>query len=313
MLDLQAEQYDHGQSYSDLYEAVLQLKRRHDLHPCAVRPRDGLALRRDSEREVVQDLVKRFRDLPVEQQRRLPALLNSLAQLEVVVGDLESSQHDFQEVARLVADPISQAEAHHNVYRAALERRDWTAALAALRRAVALESETFEPFPFALYEPERILGAGGFGVSFLCRERTHGQHVVVKALRPDSLDRDCASLFRDMHTLQDLDHPALVRIRVCAYAGGEETRPYVVMEYVEGQTLAEYVAQHGPLSPEDWLEIGWPLARALQAVHGRGILHRSLRPAAVLLRRLPPAPSLAVEESETGVPPVMATRWRVKL
>jgi hypothetical protein len=89
MLDLHAEQHDHGQSCTDLYEAVAQLKRRNDLHPCAVRPRDGFALRRDSERELVQDLVKRFRDLPAEQQRRLPALLNSLAQLEIVVGDLE--------------------------------------------------------------------------------------------------------------------------------------------------------------------------------------------------------------------------------
>jgi tetratricopeptide (TPR) repeat protein len=299
MLDLQAEQHDHGQSYPDLYEAVLHLKRRHDLHPCAVRPRDGLALRRDSEREAVQDLVKRYRELPVEQQRRLPALLNSLAQLEVVVGDLEASQHDFQEVARLVSDPIAQAEAHHNVYRAALERRDWNEALAALRRCVALDGAAFEPFPFARYEPERILGAGGFGVSFLCRERPGGRLVVVKALRADSLEQDIAALFHEMHTLQDLDHPSLVRIHDCACAGGEATRPYLVLEYFEGQTLAEYVAQQGPLSPEDWLQIAWPIARALQAVHGRGILHRSLRPAAVLLSR---------QQTEEG-----SSHWRVKL
>ncbi len=282
MLDLQAELHDHGQSCVDLYEAVVQLKRRHDLHPCAVRPRDGLALRRDSERDIVQELIKRFRDLPLEQQRRLPALLNSLAQLEVVVGDLESSQRDFQEVTRLVADPISQAEAHHNVYRAALERRDWNQALASLRRAVALDADTFEPFPFAHYEPERILGAGGFGVSFLCRERAKNRQVVVKALRGDTLERDIATLFQESRTLQELDHPALIRIHDYA-TGGEEARPYLVLEYVEGMTLAEYVAQHGPLAPEDWLEIAWPLARALQAVHGRGILHRSLHPAAVML------------------------------
>src|SRR6516164_6219853 len=252
MLDLLAEQQEHGQSCPDLYEAVLHLKRRHDLHPCAVRPSDGLALRRDSEREAVQDLVKRFRELPRDQQRRLPALLNSLAQLEVVVGDLEAGQHDFQEVARLVSDPNSQAEAHHNAYRAALDRRDNAEAVAALRRAAGLDAAAFEPFPFARYEPQRILGCGGFGVSFLCRERNNGRQVVVKALRADSLDRDCATLFREMHILQDLDHPALVRVHDCAYAGGEETRPYLVLEHVEGQTLADYIAAQGPLSPEDW-------------------------------------------------------------
>src|SRR5438067_8967443 len=212
MLDLQAEQHGAGQAYPDLYETVSELKRRHDLHPCAVRPRDGLALRRDSEREQVLDLVKRFRDLPRDQQRRLPALLNSLAQLEVVVGDLEAGQHDFQEVARLVADPLSQAEAHHNVYRAALERRDWNEALAALRRAVALDAEAFEPFPLARYEPERVLGAGGFGVTFLCADKQSGQKVVVKALRGDALERDAGTLFREFGWLQDLDHPALIRL-----------------------------------------------------------------------------------------------------
>jgi tetratricopeptide (TPR) repeat protein len=305
MLDLQAEQHEQGQPCQDLYEAVADLKRRHDLHPCAVRPRDGLSLRRDSERETVQDLVKRFRDLPAEQQRRRPALLNSLAQLEVVVGDLEASQHDFQEVARLVADPLSQAEAHHNVYRAALERRDWDEALAALRRAAALDADQFEPFPFARYEPRRLLGAGGFGATFLCEDREAGRTVVVKSLRTDALDRDPNTLFREMALLHDLDHPAILRVHDCQSAGPDQDRPHVVLEYFEGRTLAEHVALHGPLAPEDWLAICWPIARALQAIHGRGVLHRSLRPAAVLLRR---EEGMAEEGGQPG-----KGRWRVKL
>jgi tetratricopeptide (TPR) repeat protein len=299
VLDLQTEQHDHGQSCQDLYEAVIGLKRRHDLHPCAVRPRDGLALRRDSERELVSDLVKRFRELPADQQRRLPALLNSLAQLQVVVGDLEAGQHDFLEVARLVSDPISQAEAHHNVYRAALERRDWGEALAALRRAAALDAEAFEPFPLSRYEPIRILGGGGFGVSVLCQDREAGCKVVVKTLRGDSLDRDLGGIFREQAVVQELDHPAVVRVREFAHADAEARRPYLALDYFEGgQTLAEHIAVNGPFTPEDWLHVGWPLARALQALHGRGVLHRSLRPAAVLIR---------LEQSDRG------KRWRVKL
>jgi tetratricopeptide (TPR) repeat protein len=296
MLDLQTEQHDLGQAFQDLYEAVADLKRRHDLHPCAVRPRDGLALRRDSEREQVQDLVKRFRELPREQQRRLPALLNSLAQLEVVVGDLEAGQRDFQEVVGLVADPLSQAEAHHNVYRAALERRDWSEALAALRRAAGLDREAFEPFSFARYEPLRILGAGGFGVTFLCQDHPVGERVVLRALRADSLDRDPGAVLHEMEALQELDHPALIRVRDCDFGGPGRTRPYLVLDYFEGRTLTEYVAEHGPLTPEDWLQVCWPVARALQAAHGRGVLHRSLRPGCVLVRR---------EKGGAG--------WRVKL
>ncbi len=287
MLDLQTELHNQGQHLPDLYEEVANLKRRHDLHPCAVRPRDGLALRRESEREIVQDLVRRYRDLPAEQRRRLPALLNSLAQLEIVVGDLEEGQHDFQEVARLVTDPLAQAEAQHNVYRTALERRDWNEALAALQRAVALDAEAFAPMPLERFEPVRILGADGFGVRFLCEERATRRQVVVQALRPDSLERDLDTLFREISGLQELDHPAMLRVHEHGYAGSEGARPYLVLEYFEGETLTEHVARKGPLSPDDWLTIAWQVGRALQAAHNRGILHRSLQPDDVLLRRAP--------------------------
>lgn len=291
MLDLQAELHDVGQPYQDLYDAVVVLKRRHDLHPCAVRPRDGLSLRDEGERETVQDLVARFRRLPEDARRRLPALWNSLAQLEVVVGDLDACVADFEEVARLVNDPVARAEAHHNVYRAALERRDWAGALAALRRAIALDADAFEPFPFSRYEPRQILGAGGLGVSFLCRDRERNDlDVVVKVLRADSLDREPGTIFTDAHTLQDLDHPALLGVLDTGFAGPDNRddvprRAYLVLEHFAGESLSEYVRREGAFSAEDWLEVAWPVLRAIQAIHNRGILHRSLRPSCVLVRK----------------------------
>lgn len=299
MLDIQAELHDAGGPYQDLYEAVADLKRRHDLHPCAVRPRDSLSLRNDDEREQVQELVARFRRLPEETRRRLPALWNSLGQLQVVIGDLDASQRDFEAVARLVTDPISRAEAHHNAHHAALERGDRDTALTALRRAVALDPETFEPFPFERYDPRQILAASGFGVSFLCTDRASRQEVVVRTLRLDALDRDATALLQDAHALRELDHPALVGILDAGRAGPENDRPYLVLEPFDGEPLDRLIARCGPLSPEECLEIAWPMARALQALHGRGLLHRSLRPAAVLLRRV---------KNRDGV-----ERWLVKL
>src|SRR4029078_8769377 len=89
VLDVQAELHEHGQPYHELYEAVGEMKRRHDLHPHSLQPRDGLSLRTDGERERVQDLVSRYRRLPEDTRRRLPALLNRLAQPEIVLGDVE--------------------------------------------------------------------------------------------------------------------------------------------------------------------------------------------------------------------------------
>ncbi len=136
-------------------------------------------------------------------------------------------------------------------------------------------------------------------MTFQCRDTQTNEKVVVKALRADSLERDAATIFHELGWLQDLDHPALIRLRRFDYHGTDQRRPYVVMNFFEGQTLAEHVAQKGALSPDDWFEIAWTIARALQAAHGRGVLHRSLRPNGVLLRR---------EKAADG-----HARWRVKL
>ena len=111
MLDLQMEQQRHGQALGDLYDGVLALKRRYGLHDALVRARDSLAARRDAEREQVHELVKRYRGVPDDQQKQLPALLNSLAQLEVLVGEFDDAQHDFDAVAGLVSGHADRAEA----------------------------------------------------------------------------------------------------------------------------------------------------------------------------------------------------------
>ncbi|MBY0228800.1 MAG: hypothetical protein K2W96_05960, partial [Gemmataceae bacterium] len=257
MLDIQAELHGAGQAYSDLYSAVAALKARHDLHPCSVRPRDGHALLNDHDREAVQDLVARFRKLPEDARLKLPALMNSLAQLEIVVGDTESGQDDFEEVARLVEDPISRAEAHHNIHRAACERAAHDDALAALRRALALDADTFAPFPLDRYEIKSLLSAGAFGTRFLCHDRAEGKQVAVLALRPDSLDRDIHAVFRELRTVQDLDHPAIARITDLGFAGND-SRPYVASEWIDAEPLWRVVLRDGPLDADAWMGLAWP-------------------------------------------------------
>jgi hypothetical protein len=219
----------------------------------------------------VRSLVARYRALPAQEGRRLPALLNAVGKLEVVAGQFEAAQRDFQEVAALVPDAAARAEARHNAYRAALEQRAWPEALAALREAGALDPGRFAPFPLAKFEPERILGAGGFGVAFLCRNRHSGSRVVVKTLRGDTLDRDLGEVFCEAQVLEELDHPAIIRVRDCDIADEGRTRPYLVMDYFEGQNLADYVERHGPLKAEE-LIAGRLLA---DAEVGHGVLLRA--------------------------------------
>jgi serine/threonine protein kinase len=284
-LDVKAELSRQNQRLQELGQAVMQALAQRQLERRELRADDSLSVRGEPERQVVRALVERYRALPAEQRRRLPALLNALGKLEVVAGDFDAAQRDFQEVAGLVAEPSARAEAQFNAYRACLERRDWTEALMALRQAASLDPERFAPFPLSKFEPERILGAGGFGVAFLCRNRHSEGRVVIKTLSPDGLDRAVTEVFREAQVLEALDHPSIIRVLDCDYADAAERRPYLVMDYFEGKTLAEYVEAHGPLPADEAIGLARTAAEGLQAAHAKGILHRDVKPANLLVRR----------------------------
>jgi len=137
--------------------------------------------------------------------------------LEVAAGSFDAAEKDFVAVAGLVADPQAQAEAHLNAYRAALETRDWDAALRELLQAVRLDARRWAPFPVGKFVPQRILGAGGFGVVFLCQHKYMNKPVVVKTLFDDDLDRRIDQLFLEAQVLRELDHPAIIRLQDCGF------------------------------------------------------------------------------------------------
>jgi uracil-DNA glycosylase family 4 len=285
VLDVREEQLRQGRQHEEIYRAVLDLQGRLDLLHREVRPRDSLSLRTDAERVLVKQLVQRYRSLNEESRRELPALLNAVGKLEVAAGDFHAAGRDFAAVAGMVADPAARAEAHANAYRAALERRDWDSALAELREAVRLDRGRFAPFPFEKYQPRRILGAGGFGVAFLCRHRYLGADVVVKTLQSEDLDRGVDAVFAEAQALRQLDHPAIIRLHDCGFAGeADERGPYLVMDYFEGATLDEQ-ARRQPLTVAELVAVARPVAAGLHAAHARGILHRDVKPANLLVRR----------------------------
>jgi serine/threonine protein kinase len=259
-----------------------------------------MSIANEMERQLVKQLVKRYRALPEEERRRFPSLLNQVGKLEVAAGSFAEAQRDFDQAAALAPDQTARAEAHFNRFNAALEAADLSAALGALRQAVDQQPDKYALFPAKKYEPESILGAGGFGVAFLCRNKLTGSKVVVKALRTDTLARDMTEVFREAQVLEELDHSAIIRLRDCDYADAAMTRPYLVMDYFEGQTLERFIVDNGPLPAADLVALMRPVAEALQVAHARGILHRDVKPGNILVRR-------------DGGKGDAGPRWRVKL
>jgi serine/threonine protein kinase len=285
VLDVQQELLEQGRQNRAVYQAVLDLQRRFDLLQAEVRPRDSLSIRSEGERRLVREVIAQYRRLPAEERERRPALLNAVGKLEVAAGAFEAAERDFTTVAALVHDAPARAEAHHNAYRAALERREWGSALRELRLALQLDPGRFVPFPLDRYEPECILGAGGTGVAFLCKDRAAPGRAVVKALLGDSLECGADQLFAEAGVLQRLDHPCIVRLRDYGFADpAGRTRPYLAMDHFDGRTLEEHVHRHGPLAPVEVTVLARQVAEALRRAHERNVLHRDVKPANLLVR-----------------------------
>jgi serine/threonine protein kinase len=121
------------------------------------------------------------------------------------------------------------------------------------------------------------LGAGGMGEVWRARDTKLGRDVAIKAL-PDAFARDASRLVRierEAQVLAALNHPNLAIIHELRDVGGEK---YLIMELVEGDTLAERI-DRGALALNEALDVALQVAGALSAAHDRGIVHRDLKPA----------------------------------
>ena len=130
---------------------------------------------------------------------------------------------------------------------------------------------------------EKLIGQGGMGEVYLGRDEQTGEPVAIKRLKPELLaaDPDMVTRFvQEGEALRQLHHPNIVRM--LAAATHEHTH-YLILEYVAGGSLQEYLEKHGPLPIPRVLEIALDLADALTRTHRLNIIHRDLKPANVLL------------------------------
>jgi non-specific serine/threonine protein kinase len=131
------------------------------------------------------------------------------------------------------------------------------------------------------YQVQSLLGAGGMGEVYLARDPRLERAVAVKILPPDLAgDADRMQRFtREAKAASALNHPNVATIHDIGETTGVQ---FIVMEYVEGQTLAARVAER-PLTHKEIIDIGAQVADALDTAHSKGITHRDIKPANLML------------------------------
>lgn len=130
------------------------------------------------------------------------------------------------------------------------------------------------------------LGRGGMGTVWRATDEVLGRQVAVKELHLDEgtaepearVQRERA--MREARTVAQIKHPNVIVVHDVVEQDG---RPWIVMELVEGASLADRLQSGGPVAPREAARIGVALLGALRAAHTRGVLHRDIKPANVLM------------------------------
>ncbi|MFH8368583.1 serine/threonine-protein kinase [Streptomyces sp. NPDC018031] len=132
------------------------------------------------------------------------------------------------------------------------------------------------------------LGRGGMGTVWRAVDELLGRAVAVKELHPeDGLSGLDARMqrertLREARTLAQLKHPNVIVLHDVV-EGDEDRRPWIVMELVDGESLADRLAASGPVEPREAARIVAALLGALRVAHASGVLHRDIKPANVLM------------------------------
>jgi serine/threonine protein kinase len=175
-----------------------------------------------------------------------------------------------------------------------------------------MQRRSSEPPVLAGYQHIRLLGSGGFSDVFLYDQAFPKRRVAVKVLLLEELTQESRDSFTaEANVMAQLSaHPYIVTIFQAAVA--EDDRPYLVMEYCSGPSLAEQYKKQ-PLSVTQTLEVGVRLSSAIATAHAAGILHRDIKPANVLTNQFgwPALTDFGIASTVDELAPTMTTTSRV--
>ena len=159
------------------------------------------------------------------------------------------------------------------------------------------------------YQLVRVLGMGGFGMTYLAFDHNLDKAVAIKEYLPsdiatrtadgsvapqasnmrDNFDWGLERFVKEAQILARFDHRHIIKVHRFFEAHGTA---YIVMEYAEGETLAEFLGRKGTLTEAELKEILYPLLNGLAEVHGEKILHRDIKPLNIVIRAEDDSPVL---------------------
>ncbi len=132
------------------------------------------------------------------------------------------------------------------------------------------------------YEFITVIGAGGAGVIYKAKQKPLGRPVAVKMIHSHLVNVTALKRFlQEAKTISTMHHPNIISVH--DFGVSEDNQPYMVMDYVEGTTLSDYIKKEGALEPEFAVNLAMQICDGLSHAHSHSVLHRDLKPNNVML------------------------------
>lgn len=136
------------------------------------------------------------------------------------------------------------------------------------------------------YEILQEIDRGGMGLVYKARHKAMNGMVAIKMMRTNRLDESTFRRFeQEAKVISGLDHPGIVRLR--DFGATETGQPYMVLDYVDGTSLAQAVELRGVLPVDESLDIFIQVCNAVEHAHLKRILHRDIKPSNIMIARRP--------------------------
>jgi serine/threonine protein kinase len=221
-------------------------------------------------------------ELPQEEQERLSAHLAECKLCQKKLSDLAASEDEWSAASDAMKEYSLSNE--DGMWRGsevkALGPQRWTESLAKQLLSPPRHPEMLGRL--GRYEIERLIGAGGMGLVFKAFDHELNRPLAIKMLSPHLGDSGAARqrFAREARAAAAVVHPHVVPIH---NVDSDGELPYLVMQYVSGESLQDRIDREGPLELEQILRIGMQVADGLEAAHQQGLVHRDIKPSNILL------------------------------
>jgi eukaryotic-like serine/threonine-protein kinase len=158
------------------------------------------------------------------------------------------------------------------------------------------------------YEVLSLLGQGGMSVAFKALDRQIDRAVTIKFLLPERLanPKDRTRFQREAMMAAQLQHPSITK--VFAFDFDSQSRPFLVMEFIDGKTLAQRIELEGQLPINETIDIFIQVSDALSVAHAHGVLHRDIKPSNIMLTAPHPDKRSTVKLLDFGIAKLMQSQ-----